>query len=185
MLWAYACEKGITVKPVLSGHSKKDKAKISMTNGSLMKVESIAECSHWSILQYFWPALSVIGIENQFLVFLRVAVLDRFYCKSITRGDEETHYWFTMWTAEARTGLCFREVISTPLLLSIIRISPKIVLQHAHESLACSQKQSQDFSWVTVVPSKSDSEVILCLQLLCKIFTYPLDPTRIDSSHVY
>ena len=29
-----------------------------MTNGSLMKVESIAECSTWSILQYFWPALS-------------------------------------------------------------------------------------------------------------------------------
>ena len=27
-----------------------------MANGSLMKVESIAECSHWSILQYFWPA---------------------------------------------------------------------------------------------------------------------------------
>ena len=35
-----------------------DKAKILMTNGSLMKVESIAECSSWSILQYFWPALS-------------------------------------------------------------------------------------------------------------------------------
>ena len=29
-----------------------------MTYGSLMKVESIAECSHWSILQYFWPTLS-------------------------------------------------------------------------------------------------------------------------------
>ena len=29
-----------------------------MTNGSLMKAESIAECSPWSILQYFWPALS-------------------------------------------------------------------------------------------------------------------------------
>ena len=29
-----------------------------MTNGSLMKVESIAESSPWSILQYFWPALS-------------------------------------------------------------------------------------------------------------------------------
>ena len=29
-----------------------------MTNGSLKKVESIAECSTWSILQYFWPALS-------------------------------------------------------------------------------------------------------------------------------
>ena len=34
-----------TVKPVLSGHSKIDKAKILMINGSLMKVESIAECS--------------------------------------------------------------------------------------------------------------------------------------------
>ena len=32
-----------TVKPVLIGHSKIDKTKILMTNGSLMKVESIAE----------------------------------------------------------------------------------------------------------------------------------------------
>ena len=32
--------------------------KALMTNGSLMKVESIAECSPWSILQYFWSALS-------------------------------------------------------------------------------------------------------------------------------
>ena len=29
-----------------------------MTNGSLMKLESIAKCSLWSILQCFWPALS-------------------------------------------------------------------------------------------------------------------------------
>ena len=42
-----------TVKPVLSGHLKTDKTKILMENGSLMKVESIAECSRWSILQYF------------------------------------------------------------------------------------------------------------------------------------
>ena len=34
-----------TVKPVLRGHSKIDKIKILMTNGSLIKVESIAECS--------------------------------------------------------------------------------------------------------------------------------------------
>ena len=41
-----------------------------MENGSLMKVESIAECSPWSILQYFWPALSNNQYsENQFLVF--------------------------------------------------------------------------------------------------------------------
>ena len=32
---------------------KKDKTKILMTNGSLMQVESIAECSPWSILQHF------------------------------------------------------------------------------------------------------------------------------------
>ena len=38
-----------------------------MANGILMKVESIAECSPWSILQYFWPALK--DIQNQFLVF--------------------------------------------------------------------------------------------------------------------
>ena len=42
-----------TVKPVLSDHSKTDKTKILMTNASLMKVESIVECSPWSILQYF------------------------------------------------------------------------------------------------------------------------------------
>ena len=33
-----------TVKPVWNGHSKIDKTKILMTHGSLMKVESIAEC---------------------------------------------------------------------------------------------------------------------------------------------
>ena len=40
-----------TVKPVLSGHSKIDKTKVLNTNGSLMKVKSI--------LQYFWPALTI------------------------------------------------------------------------------------------------------------------------------
>ena len=34
-----------TVKPVLSSHSKIDKTKVLKTNGSLMKVKSIAECS--------------------------------------------------------------------------------------------------------------------------------------------
>ena len=34
-----------TVKPVLSDHSKIDRTKFLKTNGSLMKVESIAECS--------------------------------------------------------------------------------------------------------------------------------------------
>ena len=47
-----------TVKPVLSDHSKTDKTKTLMTYGTLIKVESIADCSPWSILQYFGPALS-------------------------------------------------------------------------------------------------------------------------------
>ena len=34
-----------------------------------MQVKSIAECSPWSILQYFWPALSKISLENQISVF--------------------------------------------------------------------------------------------------------------------
>ena len=42
-----------TVKPALSGHSNIGKTKILKTSGSLMKVENIAECSPWSILQYF------------------------------------------------------------------------------------------------------------------------------------
>ena len=39
-------------KTCLKRPFKKDKREILMTNGSLMKVESIAECSLWSILQY-------------------------------------------------------------------------------------------------------------------------------------
>ena len=46
-------ELSYTVKPVLSGHSKIDKTKVLKPCGSLMQVKSIAECSHWSILQYF------------------------------------------------------------------------------------------------------------------------------------
>ena len=41
-----------------------------MTNDSLMKVES------------FNLHLAIIGLEKQFLVFLRVFILDRFYCIS-------------------------------------------------------------------------------------------------------
>ena len=40
-------------KTCLKQPLKKDKTKILITNSSLMKVESIAECSPWSILQYF------------------------------------------------------------------------------------------------------------------------------------
>ena len=67
-------------KTCLKGHSKIDTTNISMTNGSLMKVKSIAECSKGSILQYFDLHLAIIGLETQFSVVLKVAVLHWFYC---------------------------------------------------------------------------------------------------------
>ena len=61
---------GCTVKLVLSGLSKIDKTKILMTNGSLMAVESIAECSLLSALEnfdissksYFSPYMPIIFV---------------------------------------------------------------------------------------------------------------------------
>ena len=41
-----------------------------MENESLMKVESIAECSKGSILQYFWPVLSDIRYWKPIFLFL-------------------------------------------------------------------------------------------------------------------
>ena len=49
-----------------------------MTNGNLMKVERIAECSPWSILQYFDLYYTIFGLETNCVVFLKVAVLPGF-----------------------------------------------------------------------------------------------------------
>ena len=40
-------------KTCVNGHSKINKTKIFMTNGSLMQVKSTSDCSHRSMLQYF------------------------------------------------------------------------------------------------------------------------------------
>ena len=45
-----------------------------------MKVESIAECSLGAFCNTFDLHKAIIGLENQFSVFFRVAVLHRFYC---------------------------------------------------------------------------------------------------------
>ena len=42
-----------TVKPVLRGHSRIGKTKVLKTNGSLMKVKSIAECSLGALCNTF------------------------------------------------------------------------------------------------------------------------------------
>ena len=56
MIMAYAQDQYLDIinsKTCVKRPPKIDKTNILMTNGSLMKVESIAECSPWSILQYF------------------------------------------------------------------------------------------------------------------------------------
>ena len=54
---------------VLSGNSKIDKTKVLKINGSLMKVESIAECSLGAFCNTYDLHSAIIGLEKQFLVF--------------------------------------------------------------------------------------------------------------------
>ena len=56
-----------TVKPVLSSHSKKDKTQVLKTSVSLMKVESIAECSTGVFCNTFKRHEAIICLENIFL----------------------------------------------------------------------------------------------------------------------
>ena len=80
-------------KIYVKGHSKIDKIKILMTNGSLMKVESIAECSKGAFCNTFDLYYAIIGIENQFSVFLRAADLQHtFSCTT----NKPTH-WGIWW----------------------------------------------------------------------------------------
>ena len=72
----------------MKGHSKIDKTKSFITDGSLMKVESIAE------LHFFRPALSNNCLENQVVVFLRVVVQHRFYCMHIFSHKKDTDLFF-------------------------------------------------------------------------------------------
>ena len=53
VLYTDSVKKRCTVKPILSGHSKIDKSKDLKTDGSLMQVESIAECSNGAFCNTF------------------------------------------------------------------------------------------------------------------------------------
>ena len=62
-----------------------------MTNGSLIKFESIAECSHSAILQYFWPAFSIITfLKPIFGLFFWVAFKTGFTVHCLA--------WIDAWT---------------------------------------------------------------------------------------
>ena len=100
-----------TVNPVLSGHSKKAKTKILMTNGSLLQVQSIAECSKGSILQYPWPALSnnrfwktIFGLFEsgrftQVLLYVKIKSANQ---PEHQQSDKNFCYWFP-WMCECWT----------------------------------------------------------------------------------
>ena len=92
-----------------------------MTTGSLMKVESIAECSTWSILQYFWPALSdnwswkpVLGLFEsgrftQVLLYVRIimdceaaisfclTLVFNIVNSKISENAREVYYYIAIW----------------------------------------------------------------------------------------
>ena len=73
-----------------------------MTNGSLMKVESIAKfCDTFDLHE------AIIGLGNQFFVFLRVVVLDRFYCNSVSICNAKNkHVFFFPSRQETVKRLC-------------------------------------------------------------------------------
>ena len=71
MSWMVAASRRHTVKPVLSGHSKRRLKLVFKTDYRLMPVKSIAECSKGSILQYFRPSLSYsLTLRPLFRLFL-------------------------------------------------------------------------------------------------------------------
>ena len=60
-----------TVKPVLSGHSKRRPKLIFEDHCRLMQIKSIAECSKGSILQYFRPSLTYhLSLRSLFCLIL-------------------------------------------------------------------------------------------------------------------
>ena len=72
-----------TLKPVLSSHSKIGKTKVFKINGSLMKAESIVECSLGAFCNTFDLHLAIIGLENQFWSSYFLSGPLRLYCSAI------------------------------------------------------------------------------------------------------
>ena len=62
-----------TMKPVLNGHSKIDKANVLKPCGSLMQVKVFQNAPLGAFCNTFDLHLAIIGLENHFLVFLSVA----------------------------------------------------------------------------------------------------------------
>ena len=98
-------DKIIIVKSVLSGHSKIDKTKVLNTNGSLMKVKSIAECSLGAFCNSFDLHLAINGLEKQFLVFFLSGRLRQVLLYSFFKRGHILTFTLHMNFAEADTTL--------------------------------------------------------------------------------
>ena len=86
-----------TVKLVLSGHSKTDKSNVLKTYGSLMNVESIAECSLGAFCNTFDLHEAINGLENEILVFflsdhLRQVILYVYFTVSAQVSKSTSEY---------------------------------------------------------------------------------------------
>ena len=116
-----------------------------ITIGSLMKIESIAERSLWSILQYVWPALSDNLSWKPIFGILKVAVLHRFYCISYVFGlashqimQMNIYYnaplaaWQTLWN-----------LISLLILPRLSRVDCLFIGSHAHARQVASRINSK------------------------------------------
>ena len=55
-----------------------------MTTDSLMEVKSIAELALGAFYNTFYIYFMITELDNQFLIFLRMAILHRFYCIVLT-----------------------------------------------------------------------------------------------------
>ena len=135
--WMY---KESTVKPVLSSHSKIDKTEVLKTNGSLMKVKSIAECSLGAFCNIFDRHQAIIGLENHFLVFFLSGCLRQALLYKITFLLNDTHLqhyhsynhrphsmsWTT--TKEFKQHLSLKHTMS--ILFKAIQLSAKDLIKY-------------------------------------------------------
>ena len=118
-----------------------------MTNGSLTKVESIAECSPWSILQYFWPALSdkLAGFQ----LFACISKHRSKQCRSWSAGFSEASWsGSSLFSKQDRSGFnmvkqasrwktnCGRKIVNIFLSISL------------NKCFVCSKELSHRFFWV-------------------------------------
>ena len=144
---------------------KIDKTKIFMINGSLMKVKSMAEFSPWRFLQTTFDLHAIVCLENQFSVFLRVAVLHRFYCIVILVSK----YWkwrYDCKDMQADLHLCCLHTTKTGVYLNTAHTHQTHELQFRSQSISIHLKYSY------LNPYYGMCETVLLLSVYAHLLLY-------------